>query len=516
MAREPFTVTTPPLAPTRAFDLALAFELIGADVVARHRRRLGRDVRLVTSAVEHGRQVERAAYERGGTPKDLADEWSERYVATLAALDVCHDDLARTTDPRHQHVVRAFFLKLFDQGDIYKAPCQAESCRRSREFLAGAARPAEGGAGAGERGESEADGGAEAYFLRTSKYQKAVLDHIEQHPAFIVPAARRDALLEAAAEEGLPDLCISRARHAWAIRVPISPHHVIDPSFDGFIAYLTASGYLADQHLFERCWPPSLQIVAPDGLAAHALAWPAVLLAAGLSPPTQLLVRGGLTLEDGLPAKLADTLNDPAGLSERIGSDALRFGLLHAAPYTEDCVVAHRQFVELANRSLTDQLGRLAETVLAAIEGRRDGIIPRCGSLRDAENALVAAATALFDITAEFVEVVDFPGALDSIWGVVGAALEYAEATGVAALSAGGAEPQRLDTALYVLAEVCRLVADSLGPFLPRAASAIERRLGVSYGDGPPSGRHEWGLIQPHTRIQGAEPLFPHLVLPVE
>ena len=282
MERASFFLTTPALSPTRELDLSLALEFIGADVVARYQRGLGRDVRLVVEALEHGRDVERAAYERGGTPKHLADESAERWDNALKALCVAHDDLVRTTEARHQRVVKALFLKLFDQGDIYKGSRQSRYCPRCEEL-----RPDSRGAEAAcpECGEPLADVAQEAYFLRASKHAKAIIDHIEGHPDFITPASCREEILAATAEEGIADPCISGAGRPWAIAVPISPQHAVEGWFDGLISYLTASGYLAEPQAFERTWPPCLQIIDPAALRAHALAWPAVLIAAGLALP---------------------------------------------------------------------------------------------------------------------------------------------------------------------------------------------------------------------------------------
>ena len=89
-------LTTSPCPPTRGPDADLAVEVVGADVFARYRRLCGQDVRFVAASLEQGRGVERAAYERGGTPQGLADQWAERWQATLKALRVAHDDFTRT------------------------------------------------------------------------------------------------------------------------------------------------------------------------------------------------------------------------------------------------------------------------------------------------------------------------------------------------------------------------------------------------------------------------------------
>ena len=49
------------------------YENIVADVIARHRRRMGDDVRFLTGTDEHGQKIERAAAKEGILPIELAD-----------------------------------------------------------------------------------------------------------------------------------------------------------------------------------------------------------------------------------------------------------------------------------------------------------------------------------------------------------------------------------------------------------------------------------------------------------
>src|SRR5690349_3558500 len=49
------------------------YEGIVADVIARHRRRAGDDVRFLTGTDEHGQKIERAAAKEGIAPIELAD-----------------------------------------------------------------------------------------------------------------------------------------------------------------------------------------------------------------------------------------------------------------------------------------------------------------------------------------------------------------------------------------------------------------------------------------------------------
>jgi methionyl-tRNA synthetase len=156
------------------------------------------------------------------------------------------------------------------------------------------------------------------------------------------------------------------------------------------------------------------------------------------------------------------------------------------------------------------------DATVSRIAQRRAGLIPRAGTLRDAERAIVAAASSLGARIGHALDQFDFPAGIREVAAATSVALAYAESRGVLALGAEAEEPRRLDTVLYVLAEACRLLAHNLRPLLPGATARIEARLGLAQ-DGPPtSGQQVWGLTQPESRVQPGEPLFPRLALPRE
>jgi methionyl-tRNA synthetase len=516
VTRETYYVTTLPLPPTRELDLAAARELILADALARHERALGRDVRLVPTSLDRGRSIEHTANERGGTVEDVAEDWAERCEATLEALHVQHSGLVRSTQPEHQHVAKALFLKLFDQGDIRKGTCARAYCTECKQHLPDdAAASKETPVPCPECGAETIEAEEECFFLRCSKYKKKVLANLEQHAEFIVPASRRDALIEAVEKDGLSDVRISRAASDSSIPVPISPQHAISPMFDTLITYLTASGYLAEPQMFERYWPPDLQVIAPEDVGDHALAWPAVLTAVGLPLPQRLLVRGRLQVEDDLPAKLAPTFAGPGALVRRAGSDAVRLAVLSGPPCTEDMVLSHQALVTQANEHLESQLGRLVDLTAGVVGRVRDGAVPRPGALREPEEAIVETASNLFSATSTALSQLDFQGALDEVWAVVEEGLAFADRAGVTTLAENGSgEPRRLSTSLYVLAEVSRLVAHSLRPLLPAASDRIDARFGVDYEGREMTERGQWGLLHSGSLVQPEKPLFATLVLP--
>ena len=50
----------------------------------------------------------------------------------------------------------------------------------------------------------------EAYFFRMSKYADRLIKHINEHPEFIQPVARKNEMMNNFLIPGLQDLCVSR------------------------------------------------------------------------------------------------------------------------------------------------------------------------------------------------------------------------------------------------------------------------------------------------------------------
>src|SRR5207248_10930271 len=78
------------------------YEKVVADVIARHRRRMGDDVWFLTGTDEHGQKIERAAAKEGILPIELVDRVVANYHELLRKLTISNDDFVRTTQQRHR------------------------------------------------------------------------------------------------------------------------------------------------------------------------------------------------------------------------------------------------------------------------------------------------------------------------------------------------------------------------------------------------------------------------------
>src|SRR6266568_7601973 len=97
------------------------YEKVVADVMARHRRRMGDDVWFLTGTDEHGQKIERSAAKEGIEPIQLADRVVNTYYDLWKRLDISYDDFIRTTQARHRIGVLELIRRIQERipDDIY-------------------------------------------------------------------------------------------------------------------------------------------------------------------------------------------------------------------------------------------------------------------------------------------------------------------------------------------------------------------------------------------------------------
>jgi len=76
--------------------LGFAYELVLADVLARHRRRRGRDVRFVTGTDDNSLKNVLAATREGVTTRELVERNASAFRALGPLLHVAPDDFIET------------------------------------------------------------------------------------------------------------------------------------------------------------------------------------------------------------------------------------------------------------------------------------------------------------------------------------------------------------------------------------------------------------------------------------
>ncbi|MBI4576767.1 MAG: methionine--tRNA ligase [Planctomycetes bacterium] len=511
MSGEPtIYITTPIYYVNDRPHIGHAYTTVLADVMARYHRLLGRPTWFLTGTDEHGQKVQRAAERAGVSPQAHCDAMVVHFRRLWERLGISHDDFIRTTEPRHQEVVRTILQRLHRQGDIYPGEYEGYYCVHEENFwtekdlLDGCCpdcrRPVERIA---ERN----------WFFRLSRHQDWLRARVEADPACVHPPSRRNEVL-GFLRRPLADLCISRParRLSWGIPLPFDEDYVCYVWFDALINYISAVGATADEGRFGRWWPAAWHIIGKDILVpSHAVYWPCMLRAAGIEPPRALLAHGWWLVDDRKMSKSLGNVTDPLDLVERYGADAFRYFLLREMVLGQDASFTADLFHRRYTADLANALGNLASRTLSMVERYRAGRVPAPGDAGEADHDLSSRAEALAAEAPALVDGLAFNGLLARTWELLSTANGYVERNRPWDLARPGGDGSRLDTVLYHLVEVLRVVSVLAWPVMPTAMGSLRERLGE--GPVPASLRGEagWGRLGPGRAVRKGEALFPRV-----
>lgn len=129
-----FYVTTPIYYVNDIPHIGHAYTTIAADILARYHRLKGDEVFFLTGTDEHGQKVEKAAAERGKSPKEHADIMVQNFKLLWHKLNISNDAFIRTTDTRHIKSVQEFLQILYDRGEIEKRSYSGWYCVPDERF----------------------------------------------------------------------------------------------------------------------------------------------------------------------------------------------------------------------------------------------------------------------------------------------------------------------------------------------------------------------------------------------
>ncbi|HAV43675.1 TPA: methionine--tRNA ligase [bacterium] len=500
-----FYITTPIYYVNDLPHLGHVYTNVAADTLARYKRLSGFDVFFLTGTDEHGQKMERQAAKEGIRPQELADRVVVKFKELWKRLDISNDDFIRTTESRHIQGATKLFEKIYRGGGInkgryqgwYCTPCESywserefdkdqecPSCRRPCEWVE-----------------------EESYFFRMSTYQEKILRYIEEDPAFIQPGSRRTEILNLI-KEGLRDLSISRSSFSWGIPVPIDPKGgVIYVWFEALINYLTGCGFGADDERFERYWPADIQIIGKDILRFHAIIWPTMLMAAGLSPPKKIFAHGWWMVKGRKMSKSLGNMVNPHQLIDEFGQDALRYFLLREVPFGLDGDFSKEALINRINADLANDLGNLVSRILGMLQLYTDSKIPHP---RGSEDGFQDIFLKIPMEVNGFMEELVFNQVLIRIWDLVHSTNEYIDQKAPWRLER---DDPYLSTILYTLSETLRYIALLIFPFMPNTARKMWDQLGIeeSIENQGLTSLTRWGVIKPGTRTVRGEPLFPRI-----
>jgi len=126
---------------------------------------------------------------------------------------------------------------------------------------------------------------------------------------------------------------------------------------------------------------------------------------------------------------------------------------------------------------LANAYGNLVQRVLSLINKNCDAKVPQPADFSDADRALLSAACSLLPICRAEIEQLAIHKMLEAIWQIIYEANKYVDEQAPWALKK--TDPARMNTVLYVLAEVIRQVSILTQPVMPTASAEILDQLAV-------------------------------------
>ncbi|HEB85118.1 MAG TPA: methionine--tRNA ligase, partial [Bacteroidetes bacterium] len=470
--QQPLYLTTPLYYVNDEAHIGHAYTTILADVLARFHRFFGRDVHFLTGLDEHGQKVMQAAEKLGRTPQEHCDAMAPLWKQVWEQLEIEYDDFIRTTEPRHEEVVKEILLRLRDKGDIYQEKYEGwysvfeERFFTEKDLVDGmdpiGGRPVEW--------IQETN-----YFFRMSRYQDWLVKHYEEHEDAVIPSFRRNEVL-GFLRKPLGDLCISRpkSRLAWGIPLPWDEEYVTYVWFDALLNYYSAT--VSPPEGARVSWPADYHLIGKDILTTHAVYWPIMLHAAGIEPPRHILAHGWWLAKDAAKmSKSSGNVIRPLDLAKLYGADPFRYVLMREMVVGQDASFSEELFIKRVNSDLANDLGNLVNRVTRLVAKHFEGIVPEVEPRAEDPLAELAGRTAeevrklveRFQIHAAIEETLQFVRAINR---------DLSEA---APWTTVKSDREAAGEALARALEGVRIAAVLLSPVMPEKAAELAGRIGA-------------------------------------
>ncbi len=510
----------------------LAGALLPPDIFARYHRLKGNQVLMVSGSDEHGTPITVRAEREGRSPKDIVDFYHQQFAENLEAIGISYDLFTRTTTPNHYAVVQDMFLKLKENGYVYKTEMLSPYCPTEKRFLPD--RYVEGTCPYCQYAEARGDQcdncgkpldptdlisprckfdqtppefrTTEHFFLKLTALNEKLLEWVKPK-TYWRPNVYNFTLNML--QEGLKDRPITRDIE-WGVPIPLEGYDDkrIYVWFDAVIGYLSASiewsKLQGEPEKWREWWQgpcKSYYFVGKDNIPFHSIIWPAMLMGyGGLNLPYDVPANEYLNLEG---RQFSTSRNWAAWLPDMLAQydpDPIRYVLTINMPEARDTDFSLSEFIRRNNDELVATYGNLVHRALSFSQRYLDSRVPELDPDYQGDERMIARIQESFDTVGDMLAACHFKDSLKEVMNLAQFGNRYFEEK--APWKQRKQDPKAMAETMY---ECLRLV-DSLKiltyPYLPHSAEKLHGLMGytddlLSHGWRPSTPPHGQKLPEP-------------------
>ncbi|MCK5562131.1 MAG: methionine--tRNA ligase [Thermoplasmata archaeon] len=517
------------------------------DIFARYHRMKGDEVLMVSGSDQHGTPITITADQEGVSPAEIAEKFHKINSEALEKLGISFDLFFETSHINHKAVVHDIFLKLLENGYIYKQTMESFYCNQCQRFLPD--RYVEGECPhcghENARGDQCDECGrtldapeliaakckicesypeireTEHFFFKLSEFQDQLIEYAsdKEHWRHNTKNFTRNWLAS-----GLRDRAITRDI-TWGVEIPIEGYEDkrIYVWFEAVIGYLSTSKEWARRSGNEDKWKDfwmdesvkHYYFLGKDNIPFHTIIWPAILMGyGGLNLPYDVPANEYLKFKGEQFSKSRGISVDIPDYLEHYAPDPLRYYLSINMPENRDAEFSWVDFINRNNTELVGALGNFIHRVLTFTHKNFGGVPPLHVPIEDLpaeDKEALAKIQYTYDKVEEHIRKCQFKQAMKEVMALAHFGNKYFDKK--APWSVIKEDKDACGTALNINLRIVKALNVLVYPFLPFASAKLWNMLG--YEGEISSQPWEIGLeeLQEGQRLQTPETLFDKLEL---
>jgi len=380
--------------------------LLPGDIIARYHRLMGDEVIFISGTDCHGTPVTMKAKEEGITPLEATVKYHDEFKRCFKSLGFSFDVFGKTHSEYHQEKVQEFILDLYNKGYIYEKEIEQTYCENCNEFLSDryveGKCPHCGEIVAEEQCEncSEIVDSEDLLDKSCKLCGSKTIERRTKHLFFALSNFENDVrrllirqkgwrenaqkIVNRYLDEGLRDKAVTRDFN-WGVDVPIEGYEdkKIFVWIEAVMGYLTASMKALEgrDEEWREYWEGEDSRVyfihGKDNIPFHTVIFPAILAGIGIKNPNLRVISSEyLKLEGKNFSSVKNWAIWVDYIVDNYDADEFRYYLALNSPEVKDTDFTWRDFINVVNRDLVNNIGGFINKVLSDIEKKHKSTIP--------------------------------------------------------------------------------------------------------------------------------------------